>query len=106
MASTDASKKPFDIAIVGGGISGLTLAIALSEANIPVTIYEAAKHFGEIGAGVEDRLHRVTGHSNHGAAKSRGREITKGERRRGYGRPPARASPPAADGGAGGLAGA
>jgi salicylate hydroxylase len=52
MSSTDASKKPFDIAIVGGGISGLTLAIALSEANIPVTIYEAAKHFGEIGAGV------------------------------------------------------
>jgi salicylate hydroxylase len=52
MISKDATKKPLDIAIVGGGISGLTLAIALSEANIPVTIYEGARHFGEIGAGV------------------------------------------------------
>lgn len=52
MAATEASTKPFDIAIVGGGISGLTLAIALLQHDIPVTIYEAARHFGEIGAGV------------------------------------------------------
>ncbi|KAI5925167.1 mannitol 1-phosphate dehydrogenase [Camillea tinctor] len=44
--------KPFDIAIVGGGITGLTLAISLLKHNIPVTIYEAASNFGEIGAGV------------------------------------------------------
>ncbi|KAF2799526.1 mannitol 1-phosphate dehydrogenase [Melanomma pulvis-pyrius CBS 109.77] len=52
MAAADASTKPFNIAIVGGGISGLTLAIALLQHDIPVTIYEGARHFGEIGAGV------------------------------------------------------
>lgn len=44
--------KPFDIAIIGGGISGLSLALPLLDKNIPVTIYEAAPSFGEIGAGV------------------------------------------------------
>jgi salicylate hydroxylase len=51
MASTTSS-KPYSIAIVGGGIAGLTLAITLVQYDIPVTIYEAAPHFGEIGAGV------------------------------------------------------
>ncbi|XXG95391.1 hypothetical protein Hte_001653 [Hypoxylon texense] len=46
------STKPFDIAIVGGGISGLTLAISLFKQNVPVTVYESASKFGEIGAGV------------------------------------------------------
>lgn len=44
--------KPFNIAIIGGGIAGLTLAIALHHRGIPVTIYEQAPAFGEIGAGV------------------------------------------------------
>ncbi|EUC48441.1 hypothetical protein COCMIDRAFT_87469 [Bipolaris oryzae ATCC 44560] len=52
MASTDSPSKPYSIAIVGGGISGLALAITLLEHNVPLTIYEAASHFGEIGAGV------------------------------------------------------
>jgi salicylate hydroxylase len=39
-------------AIIGGGIAGLTLGIALHKRGISVTIYEAAAHFGEIGAGV------------------------------------------------------
>jgi salicylate hydroxylase len=52
MASTSSSSKPNSLAIVGGGIAGLTLAITLLEYNIPLTIYEAAPHFGEIGAGV------------------------------------------------------
>jgi len=51
MASTSPS-KPYNLAIVGGGISGLTLAITLLQYDIPLTIYEAAPHFGEIGAGV------------------------------------------------------
>lgn len=42
----------FDIAIIGGGIAGLTLAIALYHHGIPVTVYEQAPQFGEIGAGV------------------------------------------------------
>lgn len=44
--------KPFEIAIVGGGIAGLSLAIALLNRNVPVKIYEQAPKFGEIGAGV------------------------------------------------------
>ncbi|KAF2105962.1 mannitol 1-phosphate dehydrogenase [Lophiotrema nucula] len=44
--------KPYSLAIVGGGISGLVLAIALLEQGIKPTIYEAAQHFSEIGAGV------------------------------------------------------
>ncbi|KAJ6520385.1 hypothetical protein C8R45DRAFT_806773 [Mycena sanguinolenta] len=46
------ASKDFTIAIVGGGIAGLTLGIALHERGIPVHIYEKAHHFGEIGAGV------------------------------------------------------
>lgn len=52
MANTS-YRMPLDIAIVGGGIAGLTLAIGLlNQSNIQVTIYEAAANFGEIGAGV------------------------------------------------------
>lgn len=47
-----ASSKDFTVAIVGGGIAGLTLAIALRARNINVTVYERAAAFGEIGAGV------------------------------------------------------
>ena len=39
-------------AIIGGGISGLTLAIALHHRGLSVTVYEQAPRFGEIGAGV------------------------------------------------------
>lgn len=44
--------KPFSIAIVGGGIGGLSTAIGLIHQNIPVTIFESAPVFAEIGAGV------------------------------------------------------
>lgn len=52
MASTGSSSKSYSLAVVGGGISGLCLAIGLLQYDIPLTIYEAAPHFGEIGAGV------------------------------------------------------
>ncbi|KAI8992893.1 FAD/NAD-P-binding domain-containing protein [Trametes punicea] len=43
----------FRVAICGGGIGGLTLAVALSRyPNIRVDVYEAAERFKEIGAGV------------------------------------------------------
>ena len=44
--------KKFEVAIIGGGIAGLTLAIALHHRDIPLTVYEQAPQFGEIGAGV------------------------------------------------------
>lgn len=44
--------KPFTIAIVGGGIGGVSLAISLAAQNVPFHIYESAASFGEIGAGV------------------------------------------------------
>lgn len=44
--------KNFDLAIVGGGIAGVSLAVALHHRGINVTIYESARAFGEIGAGV------------------------------------------------------
>ena len=50
--NTMAPTKDFEIAIVGGGIAGLTLAIALYQRQVPVKIYEQAPAFGEIGAGV------------------------------------------------------
>ena len=45
------SKRPH-IALLGGGIAGLSLAIALHTRNIPFTLYESAPSFGEVGAGV------------------------------------------------------
>lgn len=47
-----ANKQDLEYAIIGGGIAGLTLGLALLQRAINVTIYEAAHHFGEIGAGV------------------------------------------------------
>ncbi|KAL7952657.1 hypothetical protein V8C34DRAFT_298860 [Trichoderma compactum] len=46
-------REPIDIAIVGGGIGGLSLAIGLQQhGHIRIKIYEAASKFSEIGAGV------------------------------------------------------
>lgn len=45
-------EKPLSIAIVGGGIGGLSTAIGLLSHSIPITIYESAAAFAEIGAGV------------------------------------------------------
>lgn len=45
-------RKGFDVAIVGGGITGLAFAVGLCRQGVPVQIYEAAPQFEEIGAGV------------------------------------------------------
>ena len=67
------------IAIIGGGIGGLTAANALSRAGIEVAVYEAAAELKEIGAGValhpnamkvlraiglEDSVRKVAGRSD------------------------------------------
>ena len=40
------------VAVIGGGIGGLTAANALSRAGVEVAVYEAAAELKEIGAGV------------------------------------------------------
>src|SRR2546430_8586707 len=40
------------VAIIGGGIGGLTAANALAQAGIETAVYEAAAELKEIGAGV------------------------------------------------------
>ncbi|MGL4582214.1 MAG: FAD-dependent monooxygenase [Flavobacterium sp.] len=40
------------VAIIGGGIAGLTMAMALKRANIPFVIYEATKEIKPVGAGI------------------------------------------------------
>lgn len=52
MSTLTPRSQPLDVAIVGGGIIGLTLAIGLLRRNINVKIYEQAQSFREIGAGV------------------------------------------------------
>ena len=44
--------RDLDIIVAGGGIGGLTAAIALLRAGNRVTVFEAARDFGEVGAGV------------------------------------------------------
>ncbi|KAF4983785.1 hypothetical protein FZEAL_869 [Fusarium zealandicum] len=45
-------RKPFEVAIIGGGIAGITLAISLLKRSVPCVIYEKAHRFGEVGAGL------------------------------------------------------
>ncbi len=40
------------VAIVGGGIGGLTTAVALAQAGISADVYEQAPELGEVGAGM------------------------------------------------------
>jgi salicylate hydroxylase len=44
--------KPLEVAIIGGGIVGLILAAALTRQNIKFSIYEQARNFRELGAGI------------------------------------------------------
>ncbi|MCJ1479650.1 hypothetical protein MMC13_008336 [Lambiella insularis] len=46
------SEKPFTVAVIGGGIGGLCLAVGLARHKIPFHVYEGASAFAEIGAGV------------------------------------------------------
>jgi hypothetical protein len=41
-----------DVAVVGGGLGGLTLAIGLLRAGVPVEVFEQAGDLREVGAGV------------------------------------------------------
>ena len=41
-----------DIAIIGGGIGGLTLALALHQRGLPCRVYESAPEVRELGVGI------------------------------------------------------
>ncbi|KAF8585330.1 FAD/NAD(P)-binding domain-containing protein [Ramaria rubella] len=45
-------RKNFNVAIIGGGIGGLALAVGLIRGGVKVDIFEQASKFEEIGAGV------------------------------------------------------
>ncbi|GKT64957.1 salicylate hydroxylase [Colletotrichum tofieldiae] len=45
-------KKNFEVAIIGGGIAGIILAISLTKRNVPCIIYEKAHAFTELGVGL------------------------------------------------------
>jgi salicylate hydroxylase len=46
------SSKPFSVAVIGGGIAGVTLTISLLARNIDVHLYERDADFEEVGAGI------------------------------------------------------
>ena len=85
------------VAIIGGGIGGLTAAIALSRAGVDVSVHEAAAELKEIGAGValhanamrvlraigvEDGVRKVAGRSEWAVTRNgvTGRVISKTSR--------------------------
>lgn len=41
------------VTVIGGGIGGLTAALALLKRGIDVEVYEQASHLGEVGAGIQ-----------------------------------------------------
>ncbi|KAK5112557.1 hypothetical protein LTR85_011249 [Meristemomyces frigidus] len=47
-----ASPEPYHVAIIGGGLCGLSLAIALRKRSVPFKIYETRGSFTELGAGI------------------------------------------------------
>ncbi|KAK3323207.1 hypothetical protein B0T19DRAFT_442703 [Cercophora scortea] len=51
-ASNPPSSAALRIAIIGGGIAGVNLALGLQARNLPFTLYERASGFREIGAGI------------------------------------------------------
>jgi salicylate hydroxylase len=45
-------EQPVEVAIVGGGIIGLVLALGLIKRNVKVKVYEQSRSLREIGAGI------------------------------------------------------
>lgn len=52
MPSANPQSPPYTVAVLGGGIAGLSLAIGLQRHGVPFHLYESAHAFAEVGAGV------------------------------------------------------
>ncbi|MCJ1473381.1 hypothetical protein MMC13_002032 [Lambiella insularis] len=52
VSTTNVEEGPLEVAIIGGGIVGLALAVGLTRQRVKVKVYEQARGFREIGAGV------------------------------------------------------
>ena len=48
-----ASSQSYEVTIVGGGLGGLTAALALRQRGLRVTVLEQASQLGEVGAGIQ-----------------------------------------------------
>lgn len=53
IATIDMSLRGTSVAIVGGGIGGLTAALAFAKQGASVCVYEQAPAFSEVGAGIQ-----------------------------------------------------
>jgi 6-hydroxynicotinate 3-monooxygenase len=49
----DGAMKKLCVAVIGAGMGGLATAAALRRAGVEVTVYEQARRFGRIGAGIQ-----------------------------------------------------
>ena len=47
------SRAKRSVVVAGGGIGGLSAALALAKTGFSVTVLEQAPQFGEIGAGIQ-----------------------------------------------------
>jgi 2-polyprenyl-6-methoxyphenol hydroxylase-like FAD-dependent oxidoreductase len=45
--------RPLNVAIIGAGMGGLAAAAALRKVGIGVTVYEQARQFARLGAGIQ-----------------------------------------------------
>ena len=45
--------SPPDVIVVGGGIGGLSAALAMTRKGLSVRVLERAAEFGEVGAGIQ-----------------------------------------------------
>ena len=45
--------REISIAVIGGGIGGLTAALSLLQAGFDVQVYEQARQLREVGAGIQ-----------------------------------------------------
>jgi salicylate hydroxylase len=47
------TSRPLTALVVGAGVGGLTVALALARAGLLVTVVEQAQALGEVGAGLQ-----------------------------------------------------